>query len=464
MSQITIQCRLFADETARRYLWELMSDRNTPLVNELLRLVAIHSDFPTWRSSGKIPTKEFTKLAKTLDKDSRFNNQPAKFRISAEKTALYTFKSWVAIQKRTQWRLKGKISWLRMLRTNEESIADCGQDLEQIRLKAQSLLLQYQSSEDSAESRGNLRTSLYQAYDETEEALSRSAIAYLLRNRCQIPSETEENVKEFLKYRYKIKNQIKSLTQQLENRLPKGRDLTGERFLNKQDNYIKRLQSTLDKIERPFERPSRLLDRGQSNIIVAVSMGLQSPVTAIAIDITTQEILAYRNTKQLLGDNYRLVNRQRNLQTQQRHSSHKAQKQGLSRQFSNSELGEHLDRLFAKAIVELAQTYRAGSIALPKLDQIRLIIQSEVDAMAQQKIPDYLEGQKKYAKQVRINLHNWSYNRLSESIISKAAQFEIAIEYGTQPARASPNVREASRNENRAKEIALSAYAKRTVS
>ena len=133
--------------------------------------------------------------------------------------------------------------------------------------------------------------------------------------------------------------------------------------------------------------------------MVAISMGLQSPVTAIAIDVTTQQVLAYRNTKQLLGDNYRLVNRQRNLQTQQRHSSHKAQKQGLSRQFSNSELGEHLDRLFAKAIVEFAQTYQAGSIALPKLDQIRLSIQSEIDAMAQQKIPDYLEGQKKYAKQ-----------------------------------------------------------------
>jgi hypothetical protein len=126
MSQITIQCRLFADETARRYLWELMSDRNTSLVNELLRLVAIHSDFPTWRSKGKIPTAEVTKLAKTLKTDSRFNNQPAKFHISAEKTVLYTFKSWLAIQKRVQWQLEGKISWLRMLRTNDESIADCG--------------------------------------------------------------------------------------------------------------------------------------------------------------------------------------------------------------------------------------------------------------------------------------------------------------------------------------------------
>jgi hypothetical protein len=620
MSQITIQCRLFADETARQYLWELMCDRNTPLVNELLRLVALHPDFPIWRSRGKLPTAEVTKLAKTLKTDPRFSNQPAKFHISAEKTVLYTFKSWLAIQKRTQHKLEGKLSWLRMLRTNEESIADCGRDLEQIRNKAQALLLQYQSSEDSTESRQNLRRSLYQAYDLTDDALTHSAIAYLLRNRCEIPLDTDEDLQKFLKYRRKIENQVKRLTQQLENRLPRGRDLTGERFLttlesatrnvpidnaeasrwqsqllerpdlvpfpitlesnmdlmwfsteqgkiglhiggiseheftigcgqrqlhyfqrflsdyqtmlaskkqhtsslfllrsaklmwmprkgheepwnihdlylsctldtrlltaegtelvkqevaactsqqlvrmrdkpdrnDKQDNYIKRLQSTLDKIDRPFERPSKALYRGQSNIIVAVSMGLQSPVTAIAVDVTTQQILTYRNTKQLLGNNYRLVNRQRNIQTQQRHLSHKAQKQGQSRQFSNSELGEYLDRLFAKAIVELAKIYHAGSIALPKLDQISLSIQSEIDAMAQQKIPDYLEGQKKYAKQVRISLHNWSYNRLSESILNKAGQSAIEIEYGNQSARASPT--------EQAREIALSAYAKRTIS
>jgi hypothetical protein len=618
MSQITIQCRLFANEAARRYLWELMVDRNTPLVNELLRLVALHPNFLTWRSRGKLPASEVTTLAKTLKADPRFSNQPSKFRISAEKTVLYTFKSWLKIQKLVQWQLQGKISWLTMLRTNQESIDDCGQDLEQIRTKAQALMLQYQPSHDSAESRKNLRTSLYQAYERTEDLLSRSAIAYLLRNRCQVPLDTDENLQAFLKYRGKIENQVKRLTQQLENRLPQGRDLTGERFLStlelatknvpvdnaevskwqsqllkrpdsvpfpivlesnmdlkwfkeetiglhieglsehefkigcgqrqlhyfqrflsdyqtmrsskkqhtsslfllrsakliwkpvkgngepwndcqlylsctlntrlltaegtelvkkdvvatkaqqlvtmrakpdrtdNQDKCIKRLQSTIDKIDRPFERPSKPLYQGKSNIIVAVSMGLKSPVTAIAINPITHKILAYRSTKQLLGDNYLLINRQRNIQTQQRHLNHKAQRQGLSRQLSNSELGEHLDRLFAKAIVELALTYQAGSIALPKLDKINLSIQSEIDAMAQQKIPDYLEGQKKYAKQVRINLHNWSYSRLNDSISSKAGQSGIAIEYGIQPARASPN--------EQAKEVALFAYAKRSVS
>lgn len=112
-----------------------------------------------------------------------------------------------------------------------------------------------------------------------------------------------------------------------------------------QDNYIKRLQSTLDRIDLPFERPSRPLYQGHPNIIVAVSMGLQSPATAIAIDVTSQKILAYRSTKQLLGDNYQLLNRQRNQKMQQRHLRHKAQKQGRFCQVSNSDLGGHLVRV-----------------------------------------------------------------------------------------------------------------------
>ena len=74
--------------------------------------------------------------------------------------------------------------------------------------------------------------------------------------------------------------------------------------------------------------------------------------------------------------------------------------------------------------------------------------------MAQEKIPDFVEEQKKYAKQVRISLHNWSYSHLIESIVNKASQLQLAIEHGNQPARASPN--------DMAKEIALSAYARRS--
>lgn len=36
MSQITVQCRLVASEPTRQQLWQLMAEKNTPLINELL--------------------------------------------------------------------------------------------------------------------------------------------------------------------------------------------------------------------------------------------------------------------------------------------------------------------------------------------------------------------------------------------------------------------------------------------
>lgn len=44
MSVITIQCRLVASEDTRRHLWQLMANKNTPLINELLEQVRIHPD------------------------------------------------------------------------------------------------------------------------------------------------------------------------------------------------------------------------------------------------------------------------------------------------------------------------------------------------------------------------------------------------------------------------------------
>ena len=56
MSQITIQCRLVASETTRQQLWQLMVEKNTPLINELLSQIGKHPEFETWRQKGKQPT------------------------------------------------------------------------------------------------------------------------------------------------------------------------------------------------------------------------------------------------------------------------------------------------------------------------------------------------------------------------------------------------------------------------
>ena len=77
-------------------------------------------------------------------------------------------------------------------------------------------------------------------------------------------------------------------------------------------------------------------------------------------------------------------------------------------------------------------------------------IQSEIQAIAEAKCPGSVEIQQKYAKQYRINVHQWSYSRLIQSIQSKAAQVGIVIEEGKQPVRGSP--------QDKAKELALSTY------
>jgi transposase len=217
-----------------------------------------------------------------------------------------------------------------------------------------------------------------------------------------------------------------------------------------QQAFIQRKQSTLTRINNSFDRPCKPLYQGQSHILVGVSMGLEKPATVAVVDASANKVLTYRSIKQLLGENYELLNRQRRQQRSSSHERHKAQKSFSPNQFGTSELGQYIDRLLAKEIVAIAQTYKAGSIVLPKLGDMRENIQSEIQAIAEIKCPGSVEIQQKYAKQYRINVHKWSYGRLIQSIQSKAAQVGIVIEEGKQPVRDSP--------QDKAKELALSTY------
>ena len=94
MSQITIQCRLVASELARHQLWTLMVDKNTPLINELLKQVGQHPEFETWRQKGKLLTGIVEQICKPLKTDSRFIGQPSRFYKSAMDLVEYIYKSW----------------------------------------------------------------------------------------------------------------------------------------------------------------------------------------------------------------------------------------------------------------------------------------------------------------------------------------------------------------------------------
>lgn len=618
MSQITIQCRLIANESTRQFLWQLMAERNTPLINELLQMIALHPDFLVWQQKGRLPSAIVNELCKPLKTDVRFIGQPARFYISATQLVEYIFKSWLTLQRRRQRKLEGNIRWLEILKSDEELQKLCNCDLEIIRNQASFMLAQAQQQiSDGNNNFHSIANSLFTQYPDTKEVLHQAAIAYLLKNGCKV-NQKEENPQQFAKRQRKVQISIKRLIEQIESSVPKGRDLTGqtwletlqiatitapqteaearrwqdellkqpsslpfpiaiesnevmvwdrnlqgrlgvhftglsehrfgiycdrrqlhwfERFLEDQvtkhngkdthssglftlrsgriawqlgngkgkpwninhltlyctvdtrlwtaegteqvreekaievartltnmkekeslsktqEGYIKRLQSTLERINNPFPRPSKSLYVTQPHILIGVSIGLEHPATVAVVDIITGKILTYRSIRQLLGERYALLNRQRYQKRQNASDRHKAQKQFVSNQFSESELGQYIDRLIAKAIIAVAQEYRVSSIVLPKLGDMREAIQAEIQARAELKIPNSVEVQKKYAKQYRINIHSWSYGRLIQCIQSQAVKYNIAIEEGKQPTRGSP--------QDKAKSLVFAAYQARS--
>ncbi|MBW4560543.1 MAG: type V CRISPR-associated protein Cas12k [Mojavia pulchra JT2-VF2] len=219
---------------------------------------------------------------------------------------------------------------------------------------------------------------------------------------------------------------------------------------SQQQADVIRKKSTLAKIKTPFSRPSKPLYQGKSHIIVGVSLGLEKLATIAVFDAVSNKVLAYRSTKQLLGSKYNLLNRQRQQKKRLSQERHKSQKQFAPNNFGESALGQYVDRLLAKEIVAVAKTYGAGTIVVPKLSDMREIIQSEVQAKAENKIPGFVEGQKNYAKSYRISVHNWSYGRLIESINTQSAKVGIVIETGQQPTKGSP--------QEQARDLALFAY------
>ncbi|MFN4845230.1 MAG: type V CRISPR-associated protein Cas12k, partial [Dolichospermum sp.] len=118
MSQITIQCRLLASESTRQQLWQLMAEKNTPLINELLMQMGKHPEIETWRQKGKHPTGIVKELCEPLKTDPRFMGQPARFYTSATALVNYIYKSWFALMKGYQSQLDGKLRWLEMLNSD----------------------------------------------------------------------------------------------------------------------------------------------------------------------------------------------------------------------------------------------------------------------------------------------------------------------------------------------------------
>ena len=207
---------------------------------------------------------------------------------------------------------------------------------------------------------------------------------------------------------------------------------------------------------RDFNRPSKHRHQQNPSLAMGVSIGLKEPVTVAIVNLVNGEILAYRDTKQLLDKpmqqkpkrgkkakkhtQYELFLRRRRQQMENDAKRQQAQNKFADNRFGESESGEYVDRLLAKAIVEMAIQYRVSSIILPDLKNVREILNSEIQVKAEAKAPGCKKAQKKYAKNYRKSIHRWSYSRLCKAIASKANQKGIAIEYARQPSQGQPEI------------------------
>jgi uncharacterized coiled-coil protein SlyX len=206
-----------------------------------------------------------------------------------------------------------------------------------------------------------------------------------------------------------------------------------EELSETQQQALKRKRSTLERLDKPFPRPSRSQYQGNADIIVGVSLGLDPPVAVAVVEASTGKTILYQSTRQLLGEDYKLLSQYRHRQNQHSNQRHKSQSRGRSASITESNLGQYLDRLIARSIIVLAQAHQAGSIALPHMTGHRERIQSEITARAEQKFPSNQTAQDLYAKQYRISIHRWSYNRLIGNIQEQARKAGLSIEVGQQP-------------------------------
>lgn len=158
----------------------------------------------------------------------------------------YTYESWLALQQRLRHRLDGKQRWLNVVKSDAELLELSGSTIKIIRHQAQDILSQLNAehrtpSVPAKKTRGkkqqkagspnsaSLISHLFEAYEATEDTLTKCAIVYLIKDGCKIP-ETKELPEKFAHRIHRQQKEIKQLEEQVTARLSKGRDLTGKNF------------------------------------------------------------------------------------------------------------------------------------------------------------------------------------------------------------------------------------------
>ena len=252
MAVITIRCRLQAKEETLHYLWKLMTEQNTLLVSEILEQIGTHLELDRWLAQGYIPVETIKKIANNLKQDPKFKGMPGRFSDSAERLAKEIYKSWFAVQRKKRRSLWGKKRWLAMLKSERELLEATGLSLPQLQAEAKKILAREQKKFDKLKQNKNSETEisknlfahLFQVYDKaaksyekekqahlkTKKLIQQCAVVYLLKNKLELANQPEVPEK-YQQYRRKKEIQSERLEEQLKARLPKGRNLAKDEYL-----------------------------------------------------------------------------------------------------------------------------------------------------------------------------------------------------------------------------------------
>ncbi|MBD2077912.1 hypothetical protein H6F86_29305 [Phormidium sp. FACHB-592] len=228
---------------------------------------------------------------------------------------------------------------------------------------------------------------------------------------------------------------------------------------------VKRLNSTRTRLGNASpSRPPRQTISQQQDIAVGVCFSREKVLGVAVVDTRSQAVLDFCNLRSLLTDDrlalltkraakipasrkgkrsvrqlqlkdYRLFNRWRRLRHQNLTQRGDQQRHGLyAESHEESNLAQHLKRVIAKKLLQMAQQWQASRITLPDFGNLRESVECEIQARARRKFPDdNVKLQKQYAKELRMSHHRWNHKQLAQSIRACAAQTGVPVMTATQP-------------------------------
>ena len=273
----------YPSEKVKQETWD-KSVTITDLTEELRVAVAEHKQFEVWRRNAKISDNELKKLWNIHRDNLPYKELPERLARSAWFTTGIVYNSWFALQQDLQLQIDRLNLWLSVSKADVELVEACGCELEQIKARAHEILAEVKAQLEAKESESPAKTakqnqsqfqakttqknksataakqksktanSLIEALSDkygvlkSSDPLSQCGIAHLIKNEGKV-AKRRENVKQFLKKVNTKKKRVERLEVQLAGSMPRGRDLTGAKFLE----ALETARQQLPKIMMNFE-------------------------------------------------------------------------------------------------------------------------------------------------------------------------------------------------------------------